>query len=291
MKRRTPDHPKVLALATALKIPRYAAVGLLEMLWHFTAEFAPQGDIGRYTDEHIATACGWIEASQRGRIRGGDQGRTSSLGTALVATGFLERHPEVRLTVHDWQDHMPDFVKKQLERKGLKVFVSGQRQTTADNGSLPLPLPSPKPIPHKPAVNSHGSGFDTSPELTIAGKTIPEWVDHLYARHLKKKNRVLIAAVLIKIADTWEPRAKRAGLKTRDELFQLIDRAHLEESTSIDWVKEHSKYCPTLDKWLEDEGYTAHAARASPDADYYPPSDVEIWRKEQADRIARGEEC
>lgn len=117
------------------------------MLWHFTAEFAPQGDIGKHSDEAIAVACGWVDPSERGRIRGGDQGRTSALVSALVSTGFIERHEEVRLTVHDWRDHMPDFVKKHLDRKGLAVIVSGQRQTTADNGSLPLPTPKPLPLP------------------------------------------------------------------------------------------------------------------------------------------------
>ena len=61
MKRGTPDHPKTLRLARLLGIPQAAAVGILEMLWHFTGKYAVQGDIGRFQDGEIAQAAGWIE--------------------------------------------------------------------------------------------------------------------------------------------------------------------------------------------------------------------------------------
>lgn len=116
----------------------------------------------------------------------------------------------------------------------------------------------------KPSLQTSGSGFETGPELTIAGKTIGEWVDHLYGRHPKKKNRVLVEGALAGIAEKWEWRAKRAAVKTRDELFQLIDSSHSIDCISVDWTKEHAKFCPKLDEWLEDEAYTANPARASP---------------------------
>ena len=59
MKRGTPEHPKMLLLASTLEINNYAAVGLMECLWHFTARYAPQGNIGKYTDEIIAHKIGW----------------------------------------------------------------------------------------------------------------------------------------------------------------------------------------------------------------------------------------
>ena len=57
MKRGTPDHPKVAKLASMIGLPIPWAlpytVGLLEMLWHFTAKFAPRGDIAAaYGLEH-----------------------------------------------------------------------------------------------------------------------------------------------------------------------------------------------------------------------------------------------
>ena len=59
MKRGTVGHPKLKLLARLLKLPPYAAVGLLESLWHLTAEQHPRGDVGRWRDELIAEGVGW----------------------------------------------------------------------------------------------------------------------------------------------------------------------------------------------------------------------------------------
>ena len=59
MKRGTPDHPKVYELCELLKCDRPTAIGYLELLWHFAAKYAPQGDIGKYSDERIEAALDW----------------------------------------------------------------------------------------------------------------------------------------------------------------------------------------------------------------------------------------
>jgi hypothetical protein len=78
MKRGTPDHPKVYALAEALGIRRPAALGHLELLFHFAAQYAPRGDAGRYPDKRIAAATGW-------------PGKAEKLIESLVTTGWLDR--------------------------------------------------------------------------------------------------------------------------------------------------------------------------------------------------------
>jgi hypothetical protein len=65
VKRGTPRHPKVAHLCELLRVKLPAAVGYLELLWHFTAEFAPQGDIGRFTDKRIEAGKAWIPAVER----------------------------------------------------------------------------------------------------------------------------------------------------------------------------------------------------------------------------------
>ena len=141
MKRGTPDHPKMEALATALGVDLAKAVGTLELLWHFTAKFAPQGDVGKWSDEAIAKAAHWCA----------NDGEPCKLVRALVETRWLDECKERRLIVHDWGDHADDATKKQLKRKELDVLVpvrtlsrqrrklSGHVQTTADNGGLPEP--------------------------------------------------------------------------------------------------------------------------------------------------------
>jgi hypothetical protein len=118
VKRGTPDHPKTGGLAAALGIRKYAAVGLLEMLWHWTSRYAPQGDIGRHSDGVISHALHW-------------DGDPSALIAALTDNGWLDRHDRHRLLVHDWHDHAEDSVKKHLARSG-KPFL-----TKSHAGTLP----------------------------------------------------------------------------------------------------------------------------------------------------------
>lgn len=149
MKRGTPDHPKAKRLAKALGISLVQVVGHLELLWHFTAKYAPRGDIGRFTDEDIEDAIGW-------------SGQSGALVTALTICGWLDSHsdPVVRIYVHDWHEHADEAVKKALTRAGA-AFVCGEvrsRPTTADNGRPPEPEPEPsqslaKPEPEPPPAN------------------------------------------------------------------------------------------------------------------------------------------
>ena len=131
MKRGTPQHPKVGGLMTALELPRYAAVGLLESLWHFTAMYAPSGDLSRYSNMAIALAVDW-------------RGDADKLFDVLVQERWLDRS-EHRLIVHDWHEHCDDGVHAFLAARGLR-FASGaipstrrlnreQRQRLADRQS------------------------------------------------------------------------------------------------------------------------------------------------------------
>ena len=111
MKRGTPEHPKMLLLASTLEINNYAAVGLMECLWHFTARYAPQGDIGKYTDEIIAHKIGW-------------DGDAEQLIQALLECGWLDQVNGHRLLVHDWHDHSDDAADKYLIRHNL-IYANG----------------------------------------------------------------------------------------------------------------------------------------------------------------------
>jgi hypothetical protein len=146
MKRGTPEHPKVLDLCDRLKCDRPTAVGYLEMLWHFAAKYAPQGDIGRYSDRRIEGAMDW---SGRGKQPG-------KLIEALVAARWIDRDAHHRLVIHDWSDHADDSVRKRLARAGLcfldvRPKVTGQSgyadrklsRTQTHFGCLPVPEPEP----------------------------------------------------------------------------------------------------------------------------------------------------
>ena len=105
------EHRKRKRLSRALNISRALTVGMLEVLWQLTAREAKQGDIGaKFTDEDIACELDW-------------PGDPEQLVTALVDTGWLDRHPEHRLLVHDWHEHAPSYVGASLARYN-KPFLS-----------------------------------------------------------------------------------------------------------------------------------------------------------------------
>jgi hypothetical protein len=117
MKRGTTDHPKTLALMRALKIPKYAAVGMLECLWHFCARYAPQGNVGKYSDQEIADSTGWT-------------GDASKLMESLFVCRWLDKSGQWRYCIHDWQDHLEDATAKWLKRNQLEP-IAGDATATA----------------------------------------------------------------------------------------------------------------------------------------------------------------
>ncbi len=100
----------------------------------------------------------------------------------------------------------------------------------------------------------NGTHFTEQPY--VAGKTLEEWVDTLYVRHPKKTSPSLVAAALLQINSNWESRAKRAGVTTREALFELIESRHIAACGSKRWTGEQRKFTPQLPKWLDDEAYT-----------------------------------
>jgi hypothetical protein len=122
VKRGTPDHFKVHALGQRIGLPRYAVVGVLELLWHMTAKYAKAGDIGRLKDEEIAFYLGYDRDAK-------------ALIDALVESHWLDLHEEHRLLVHDWPDHCEDSVHMALARNGER-FADGR---TPKLGRLTMP--------------------------------------------------------------------------------------------------------------------------------------------------------
>ncbi len=181
MKRGTPRHPKIAHLRQLLKVGLAAAVGYLELLWHFTAEFAPKGDVGRFSDERIEGAMDW-------------HGKSGRLVAALTESGWLDHHSECRLCVHDWAHHADEAVKKRLSRLGLKFVEVGARVTehcpdidreqakaSRQNPVMsrppePVPEPEPVPTPERVACVSTVMAPETSKMVatTVETTTMPD---------------------------------------------------------------------------------------------------------------------
>ena len=121
MKRGTPDHPKIVDLATSLHLyemdlpvePEIIVIGLLEKLWHVTAKNTPDGGIGKYSNAVIAKTIGWP-------IRKADQ-----LINALIETHWIDGNESCRLYIHAWHEHCDDSVHTTLAKE-IKFFANGE---------------------------------------------------------------------------------------------------------------------------------------------------------------------
>ena len=187
MKRGSLNHPKTLALAEYFHRPRRDIIGLLEMLFHFTAEYAPRGDVGRYSDKRIAAAVDW-QADARHLVDG------------LLACGWLEADGVHRLVIHDWDDHQDRVTRRRLERQGQttakpakKTSLKNQQdiaKVTANDDSVSPPLlaysvpttvPTTNSEPPKAAVSPPVSEY---PATAVAIREHFPATDDLFVRRL-----------------------------------------------------------------------------------------------------------
>jgi hypothetical protein len=159
MKRDTPDHWKVQALVKELHLPgRYAAVGLLESLWHFTARYCPRGDIGSIPPAALAEWIGYHNAPR--------------LINALRKCTWLDGTGS-NLTIHHWSHHAEDSVHRALARTGRR-FADGSLPNLARlspperAAALALFAAPPQQAPPAPARVAAQPPPRTSPTNTAA---------------------------------------------------------------------------------------------------------------------------
>ena len=112
MKRGTIANKKTAFLADSLDVELLHAVGVLESLWHWTADQCPTGGLAGASDRVIATGVRW-------------HGDASLLVNSLRRSGWLDPHVVHRYVVHDWTDHADGNVHKHLASEGC-LFWNGR---------------------------------------------------------------------------------------------------------------------------------------------------------------------
>ncbi len=166
MKSAALESVKFKKLKRRLNLPHWQAVGLLEALWQFTCANAPQGDIGRHSNEDICASLEWA-------------GDADELIGTLTSCGWLDAHEKHRLTVHDWHDHAPTYIKGNLARS-QKEFATkdGTKEPTKYGTKEPTKYGTKEPTkdgtkePTKDGTKEH----TTKPSLTKPNQTKP--LDH-----------------------------------------------------------------------------------------------------------------
>ena len=246
MKRGTPRHPKMLRLLQALDLsPRHkaTAIGHLELLWHFTAEFSPQGDIGRYGDDQIEGACEWY-------------GRRGRLIQALTTSGWVDISDQYRLIVHDWKDHADESVRKRLTRGGLWFVdvtskVTGHRQnkvsSVPDNGSLPEPCLAramPEPEPNTPATpeftltpkEPNAETPPDQPRVVRSALPSPDWFSQWWKIYWPPKHARAAAEKAFRSKVKTEARFQRVMAATREQTPEMLSREPSKRPYGATWL-------------------------------------------------------
>ena len=91
-------HRKLLALCEELRLPDYAAIGMLHCLWWWALDNAPQGDLAGIYDRNLAGVSHW-------------SGKPEAWRRALVSAGWPDEQ-DGRRTIHDWQDYAGKLIEK-----------------------------------------------------------------------------------------------------------------------------------------------------------------------------------
>lgn len=122
-------HPKFLLLRHLLGLSVPAALGYLECLWH----------VGYQSGNPFLGNAGCVELAACWE---GDDG---ALAAALLESGFIDEGASGAYSIHDLNDHAPDYVRKRKlredERKGKGPADNVRR--TAPNVRPPAPAPAP----------------------------------------------------------------------------------------------------------------------------------------------------
>lgn len=210
--------PKFRRLMQATGMSRVEAVGTLELLWLFTMEQAPSGDVGRWEDMDLEAELEW-------------RGEPGDLIQALVDARWLDRCSQHRLVIHDWADHLPEFLQKRVDRGTLIIAKAlpcpddgGQRRTTGPN----VPIREGKGREAKP---SEGKGSEAGEGASASrpprarrspASPFPGSMGDRDWEELSRKHSV-DPAKLREIAEGWAGEKDRGY--TADGWRKAIDRA------------------------------------------------------------------
>lgn len=203
------DHPKFSRLKMLLRINKSCTLGYLEGLWHFCGRYTPAGNIGKYSDAEIEA---WLEWD----------GEEGALITAYKKAGWIDVHPDHRLSVHDWHQHADDATRKAVHRAKL-TFVGICPDTVQTNTpnmqEMPDGVPTvspetpplsglPEPVPGagaEPVILVDLDEAEMRPESLALIPTSPPVI----GTQLDREEHAAMKALVVKTFDYYRKRLNR----------------------------------------------------------------------------------
>jgi hypothetical protein len=228
VKRSAPGHPKMHDLAKLIKSPLHAAVGILEMLWHYTGTYTPRGDIGSVSNGNIAAAVDWRK-------------NQDELVEFLITSRWIDIDAQYRLIIHDWPDHAEDAVKKKLARLHLEFLPQYRHRRDAVPTSSVIRAGA-SGIGHLASGNGNGTGpvVEVPPLVGKWDEFLAEWPDD-------KRGVNLGCQFWVSLIDCGEITESNVC-----EVFAGLGRWKASEQ----WRKDGGQYIPAIAKpdgegWLQ----------------------------------------
>lgn len=157
-----PTHRKIKKLKRILKIKTPQAVGHVVMLWLWSIDNAPDGDLSPADIEDIAEAAEWTGSAEK-------------FTSALKEAGFVDDD----MHLHDWgeyagrlMDQREERRKKERDRKAqYRAKKRAEREDKPDE-DIPDGRDSPAPVPWDSPPKS--GTVPPLPNLTVPDQTIPD---------------------------------------------------------------------------------------------------------------------
>lgn len=241
-------HPKFAHLKGILKLPKAVLLGYLEATWHFTAAYAPQGNIGRFTDQQIEA---WMEWD----------GEPGVLVAALTEAKWLDADQEHRLLVHDWHEHADKAVKQSLKNKKLGFFVPSVRPVGGQNagfdektGNLFQVCAPPEAGAGAEPEAGAGAGPGATAPLPPIPPTAGNGGEFMAATWLGEELRLALSPGDVRIL------AEVIRLESRDRSGDVVQTA--------EWIRDmaleaRSRGEPVTVWWIKDRKFTRYAEKFS----------------------------
>lgn len=171
-----PQNKKTLRLKSILKISQAEAIGHLCMLWLWSVDNAPDGDLSEFYSEEIASISGW------------DKDPDEFLN-ALINSGFVDDNK----TLHDWYDYAGRLIEK---REANRTRMRNARADKNEDCALHV----------QNTCNARAGAtvqYTTQPNSTVPNSTVP---NQTYDVVVKGEKNILIDGserTRVEIASVW----------------------------------------------------------------------------------------
>src|SRR3990167_4085097 len=249
MKTGTDELLKFKVLKNILQKPSYQVIGILEGIWLFTLKNAYLGDIGKYTDEEISFG---IEYE-------GDQ---NSLISALVDTRWLDRDDTHRLIIHNWKEHIPQYLRRKAERNKEEFPIANHITPCLDMTNHSLATASQK-IDMAPLVK---------PNLTYSNQTKPNQTKPKknFCSEPENKTEDFLILTFPTVGDSKEWDLYNSKIQEYQESYPSLDIS-AQMKLALQWVKDNpakrktAKGMPKfLNSWLSRANDNPKTPRITP---------------------------